>query len=103
MAVLLSAYLKTIELLQKIRGHVQKGTYIVSAHAMQRQNQRLVDLKHVLYVLKNGNHDEKKDLFDVKRQMWKYAICGKTIDGINLRVIVSFEEEMIIITVMRIK
>ncbi len=95
--------LKTSELLRKIRDHVQKGTYIVSAHALQRQNERLVDLKHVLYVLKNGCREEDKDLFDIKRQMWKYAIHGKTIDGINLRVIVSFEEEMIIITVMRIK
>lgn len=95
--------LKTNELLRKIKEHVQKGTYIVSAHALQRQNQRLVNLQHVLYVLKNGNREEKKELFDVKRQMWKYAIRGKTIDGVNLRVIVVFEEEMIIITVVRLK
>ncbi len=95
--------LKAGALLKKIREHVQKGTYIVSAHAFQRQNERLIDLKHVLYVLKNGAREEKKDLFDVKTQMWKYAICGKTIDGISLRVIVAFEDEMIIITVIRVK
>jgi len=95
--------LKTTKLLKKIREHIQQGTYIVSAHALQRQNQRLVSLQQVLYALKNGNRDEKKELFDVKRQMWKYAICGKTIDGINLRVIIAFEEEMIIITVVRLK
>jgi hypothetical protein len=53
--------------------------------------------------LKNGNREEEKELFDVKKQMWKYAIRGKTIDGVNLRVIVAFEEEMIIITVVRLK
>jgi hypothetical protein len=48
-------------------------------------------------------HEKDKDLFDVKRQMWKYAIRGKTLDGINLRIIVAFEKEMVIITVMRLK
>jgi hypothetical protein len=83
--------------------HIQKGTYSVSAHALERQNQRLIDLKHVLYVLKTGTREESKDLFDVKRQMWKYAIRGKTTENINLRVIIAFEDEMIIITVMRLK
>ena len=95
--------LKTVELLRKVKEHIQKGTYLISAHALQRQNERLIDLKNVLYALKNGIHEKDKDLFDVKRQMWKYAIHGKTIDRINLRVIVSFEEKMIIITVVRLK
>ena len=95
--------LKTAELLRKISEHVQKGTYIITSHALERQNLRQVDLKHVLYVLKNGAHEMEKDLFDIKKQGWKYAIRGKTIDQVNLRIIVAFEEEMIIITVMRIK
>lgn len=95
--------LKTAELLKRVRYHIEKGTYIVTAHALQRQNERLVSLEDVLYVLKIGVREESKDLFDVKRQMWKYAIYGKTKDEIKLRVIVSFEEEMIIITVMRVK
>jgi hypothetical protein len=95
--------LKTTELLKRVRYHLEKGTYIVSAHALQRQNERLVSLEDVLYVLKTGVREEKKDLFDVKRQMWKYAIYGKTKDEIKLRVIISFEEEMILITVMRVK
>lgn len=66
--------LKSNELLRKIKDSIQKGTYIVSAHALQRQNERLVNLKHVLYALKNGKHEVEKDLFDVKKQMWKYAI-----------------------------
>ena len=99
----MSASLKTRDLLKKIADHIQKGTYSVSAHELERQHQRLIDLKHVLYVLKNGTREESKDLFDVKRQMWKYAIRGKTLDEINLRIIISFEDEMVIITVMRIK
>jgi len=38
----------------------------------------------------------------VKRQTWKYAIRGRTPDGIDLRVIVAFLEEMAIITVIEI-
>ena len=99
----MKSVLKTAELLRKIREHVQKGTYVITSHALERQNQRQIDLKHVLYVLKNGMREEEKDLFDVKKQEWKYAIRGKTIDQIDLRIIVAFEEEMIIITVMRMK
>ena len=94
--------LKTGELLRKVKDHIQRGTYIVSAHAFKRQNQRFVDLEDVLYVLKTGRRDENKDLYDVKWQMWKYAICGLTTDRINLRIIIAFEDEMVIITVMRI-
>jgi hypothetical protein len=95
--------LKTDDLLRKVRKHIQEGTYVVSAHALQRQNQRLIDVQDVLYVLNNGTREEEKDLFDVKRQDWKYAIRGKTNDKINLRVIISFKEAMVIITVMRLK
>ncbi len=48
----MSTSLKTNELLGKIIEHPQGGSYIVSMHALERQNQRLVDLKSVLYVLK---------------------------------------------------
>ncbi len=99
----LNTDLKAKGLLRKIREHIQTGDYLVSSHALERQNQRLVDLKQVLYVLKTGQHEEVKDVFDVKRQVWKYAVCGKTVDGINLRIIVAFEESMIIITVVRLK
>ena len=95
--------LATGVLLRKIREHVQKGTYIISAHALERQNLRSVDLKDVLYVLKNGVRDEEKDLFDNKRQAWKYAIHGKTTENVNLRIIIAFENDMVIITVMGIK
>lgn len=95
--------LRTGELLRKIKAHVQKGTYIVSAHAFQRQNQRSIDLEDVLYVLKTGIREESKDLFDVKRQIWKYAIRGRTTEEINIRIIIAFEGEMVIITVMRTK
>jgi hypothetical protein len=92
--------LKTKDLLRKIKDHIRSGTYVVSRHAIQRQHERLISLDDVLYVLQNGLRREDKDLFDTKRQSWKYAIHGKTMDGAKIRVIISFEEEMVIITVM---
>jgi hypothetical protein len=56
----------------------------------------------VLHILKHGNHEKEKDSFDVKRQSWKYAIRGKTPDGIELRIIVAFTEALLgIITIIR--
>ena len=95
--------LKTVDLLNKVKDHVRKGTYVVSAHALERQNERHVSLEDVLYVLKTGVREESKELFDVRRQLWKYAIRGFTVEKMQLRVIVSFVEEMVIITVMRVK
>ena len=55
---------------KKIADHIQKGTYSysMSAHALERQHQQLIDLKHVLYVLKTGTREENKDFYDVNRQ-----------------------------------
>lgn len=90
------------DLLRKIRNHVLKGAYVVAKHAITRQEERCITLPDVLRVLEHGRREQDKDVFDVKWQTWKYAIRGKTINGFNLRVVVSFREEMVIITVIRV-
>jgi hypothetical protein len=52
--------------------------------------------------LKNGFHERAYTVFEVKKQTWKYAIRGKTPDGIDLRIIVAFMDEMAIITVIKL-
>ena len=54
----------------------------------------------MLYVLRHGWHEKRKDVFDTRYQAWNYAIRGKTVDGRSFRVVVSFEEEtrLLIIT-----
>jgi hypothetical protein len=94
--------LKTGALQQKIREHLSKGTYILVKHAIERQKDRCVNLPEVLYVLEHGRHEQEKDVFDVKRQIWKYAIRGNTVSGIDLRVVIVFEDRMVIITLIRI-
>jgi hypothetical protein len=78
--------------IEKVKRHVKAGKYKVSEHASKRQNERDISLPKVLYVLTHGYHEEEKSLFDIAFQTWKYAIRGRTIDGIDLRVIVSFSE-----------
>ncbi len=92
-----------IALLQRVKEHVHEGSYVLVRHAILRKDERQIHLPHILHVLKNGRHEKEKDFFDIKRQIWKYAVRGKTVDGVDLRVIVAFEEKMLIITVIRIK
>ncbi len=91
------------EILKKIKEHLKRGSYVLRAHAVQRQKERLVRLPEILYVLEHGLHEQDKDGFDVKYQHWKHAIRGKTVDHVDLRVIVAFHEEMAIITVIRVQ
>lgn len=89
-------------ILQKIKKHIRNGTYILKEHAIQRQKERCIRLPDVLRVLEYGRHESDKDVFDIKNQCWKHAIRGKTINGIDLRVVVAFYEKMAIITVINI-
>lgn len=82
--------------------YITRQAYRISVHALKRQEERSISLREILYVLKNGYHEEAYSVFEVKRQTWKYAIRGRTPDGIDLRVIVAFLEEMAIITVIEI-
>ena len=66
---------------------------------MDRQNERKITRPELLFVLKNGFHEKAKDKFEIRYQAWNYSIRGATVDGRKLRVIVSFDENgMLIIT-----
>lgn len=91
-----------VDVLRRAREHVRRGTYILVKHAIERQGERGIGLPDVLRVLEYGRHEKNMDIFDVKNQCWKHAIRGKTINGIDLRVIVAFHNEMVIITVIRL-
>lgn len=90
------------DLLKKVKDHVRNHTYFLAKHAIERQMQRHINLPEVLHVLEYGRREKSKDSFDVKRQAWRYSIRGKTTSGVDLRIIVAFEEAMVIITVMKV-
>lgn len=87
----------------KIRHCLDTGRYRQSKHAIERELQRKINLPDVLYVLKNGYHEKRKTSFDETFQTWKYAIRGKTLDTIDVRIIIAFDDSgMMIITVMHV-
>ncbi len=91
------------ELFPKIRDCLDKGLYRQSKHAIERESEREIDLPDVLYVLKNGYHEKQKTSFDEAFQTWKYSVRGKTLDEIDIRIIIVFDDAgMMIITVMHV-
>jgi len=89
-------------LLETIKESLKEKKYRITEHAIVRHKERSISLNDVLYVLKNGYHEKRKTSFDNKFKTWKYAIRGKTIENLDVRVIVAFVEEMIIITVINV-
>ena len=90
---------KLNNLMDEIAHAVEEGRYLDTRHATERQAQRTITRPEVLYILKKGYHEKRKDKFDDAFQAWNYAVRGKTVDKRNLRIIVSFDENnMLIIT-----
>lgn len=62
-------------------------------------DERDITRPEILYVLKNGHHEKRKDKFDEFYKAWNYAVRGKTLDRRELRIVVSFDKDgMLIIT-----
>ena len=70
-------------------------------HALERQDERRINRPEILYVLKHGHHEKSKDTFSEFHHSWNYSVRGETVDRRELRVIVSFDEDgMLIITAL---
>lgn len=95
---------KAKNVLELIRECIEKERYTFTKHALDRQNERTINVAEVMHVLKTGNEEKGKTRFDDDNMMWKYAIRGKTkIDKLDVRVIIAFDEDgMLIITVMHV-
>jgi len=74
-------------------------------HSEKRQKERKIILPEIIHVLNTGRHEKSKDRLDDSFNSWNYAIRGWTLDGLDLRVIVSFEAEgdLLIITAFYLK
>lgn len=94
---------KILDVLKKARECIEKGRYYDTTHASLRKQQRKIALTHVLYVLRHGHHEKKKDQFKPEYDDWTYSIRGITIDGKDIRVAIAFDkDDMLIITVIEI-
>ncbi len=92
-------------LFEVIRDYISTGRYRDTMHAAKRQKERNIILPEIIYVLNTGRHEKTKDFFDESFNSWNYAIRGLTLDGLDLRIIISFEsnKNLLIITAFFIK
>jgi len=97
-----------LELYNLIAKKLADGSYIVLKHAKERIKDRNVSDLDVLDILENNNNrkrkrNKSKDVYIPGYQDWNYCIEGKDIDGQKIRIIISFNDElMLVITVIRI-
>jgi hypothetical protein len=89
---------KLHDVLALVRSNIELGTYRDTRHAAQRKEERSTTLLEILHVLKRGHHEKRKDEFKLEYGDWNYAIRGKTVDQRELRVVVTFVSEMLVIT-----
>lgn len=87
--------------LNEIRELIAKNRYRLAPHAIARRIERSIALRDILFVLNHGFHEINQDGFDIKRQSHRYAIRGKTPDGVDIRVAVAIENMVVIITVIK--
>ncbi len=95
--------LKLTNLPEKVRCCIRRGAYLDTYHSSLRQTQRGISRPEILFVLLNGWHEKSRDRFDEYSWNWTYAIRGKTVDARELRIIVSFDDDgMLIITAIEL-
>lgn len=96
----------TVELMLAITEAVESKNYFFTTHATTRLKQRRnVDQLQVIRILKSDSkyHEPKKDTYSKEFQAWNYAVRSKTIDDEDVRIILTFDEnDMLIITVINL-
>ena len=90
------------DLLGEVRRHIESRSFRFSRHAMLQGKDRDLSLPDVIHVLLNGRHEKEKPLFSTARQQWNYAIKGNTLGGVEARIIIGFEDDMVVITIIRL-
>lgn len=89
-------------LLQRVREAVTSGEYRILPHARQRCTERDVSAPDIENALEGGRHVPRRDRYDEPSGGWSYCFEGRTVDEKPLRVVVAFEDWMLIVTVVRL-
>jgi len=85
-----------------IRHAIETGSYLDTRHASDRRSERFISRLEMEYILVNGRHEKRKDQYEEAYEGWSYAIRGETIDKRDLRIVISFEDKMLVITAMEV-
>jgi len=92
--------LSETEIHRHVNTAINTGHYIILPHARQRSKERKVLPSDIECALKNGRRIKKRDRLDPAFKTWSYAFEGKTIDEKALRVIITIDEILKIVTVV---
>ena len=96
------------ELYSLIETKIAHQAYVFLNHAKQRLRDRSIIDIDVLDILegkkgRNRKRNKSKDKYEPGYDDWNYCIEGSNLDKTKIRVIVSFDDEnMLIITVIRL-
>lgn len=90
------------ELIDRVQDALETGKYWILPHARQRCTERDVSASDIEVALEARRHVPKRDRFDVSAGDWSYCFEGPAVDGEALRVIVTFADSMLIVTVVRL-
>ncbi len=89
------------DLVDRVAQALGKGEYRILPHARQRCSERDVSVPDIEAALERGRHVPRRDRYDDRLASWSYCFEGESIDGESLRVIVAFEDWMLVVTVVR--
>lgn len=84
---------KLSDVAKKVQEHAKNGRIIDTRHSKLRQGERIVTFPEIIQVLETGWHEKIKDEWKDEFQAWNYAIRGKTLNGLELRIPVFFDDE----------
>jgi len=88
---------KIPNVIRVIRQYIDSSRFLDTLHAQSRQSKRHITRPEIMYVLKHGYHERRKDKYEQRYRSWNYSVRGKTPDKKPLRVIITFEENMMLI------
>lgn len=81
------------DVLHAVRDCLDKDRFVDTRHATQRKGECSITRLEVIYVLRHGHHEKRKDEWEEIHEAWNYSIRGKTFEKRDLRVVVSFDAD----------
>jgi hypothetical protein len=90
------------ELVGRVREAIASGWYRILPHARQRCSERDVSAADIECALERGHPVPRRDRFDRVAGDWSYCFEGTSVDEDRLRVVVAFEDTMLVVTVVRL-
>ena len=94
---------KIVDIVVLANSLLRKGSFVISTHAKLRLGQRMLTIGDVKSVIRTGFHENKKDEFKEQFGEWNYAIRGKTLDGDQARICITFLKKKLFIVITAIR